>query len=223
MSRDRGAFRPVDRPGGRWSPRAVWLASGVAVVVVLGMLALVGRAMERARSGAVAGRAAASATASGGGGTGQPSPAVQIGGPAGATVGKPSPRIAWPTLTGGVFRLPAGRPAIVYFMAAWCSDCQPEAQALGQLQRQVGDHAAILAVDADPVDQPAQTRAFFHTAGDPGYAIARDHNGRLAGAFALRALDTTVVIDARGQVVYRDEVPTGLPTLESALARAGRA
>ncbi len=221
MSRRRGILRPSNgRRAGR-SPRAVWLASGVAVVAVVGMLALVGRAMERARSGAVAGPAAAGTAAPGGGG--QPATALQVGGRSGAAVGKPSPTIRWPTLAGGTFRLPAGRPAVVYFMAAWCSDCQPEAQALGKLQRQLGDRVAILAVDADPSDLESQTRAFFHTAGDPGYAIARDQNGRLAGAFAVRALDSTVVVDPKGRVVYRDEVATNLPTLKTALAKAEKA
>ncbi|HZD73737.1 MAG TPA: hypothetical protein VE776_07615 [Actinomycetota bacterium] len=74
-----------------------------------------------------------------------------------------------------------------------------------------------------PVDLLSQTRAFFHTAGDPSYAIARDHNGRLTGAFAMRALDTTVIIDTGGRVVYRDEVPTDLATLTRALSKAGLA
>jgi thiol-disulfide isomerase/thioredoxin len=193
----------------------------VAVLVVVGMLAVVGRAMERARPGAVAGPAVAGAATPGGGG--QPAPALQVGGRSGAAVGKPSPTIAWPTLAGGTFRLPAGRPAVVYFMAAWCSDCQPEAQALGQLQRQLGDRVAILAVDADPSDLESRTRAFFHTAGDPGYAIARDQNGRLAGAFAVRVLDTTMVVNPAGRVVYRGELATNLPTLKTALAKAEKA
>lgn len=190
-----------------------WLCGGLGVLVAIGLVAL---AVQRNGQAAGAGQPAGAAT---GGGP----PAAQVGGPAGAAVGEPSPTIAWPTLGGGVFRLPAGQPAVVYFMAAWCESCQPEAQALGQLQRQLGDRVAILVVDVDPVDLPSQTRAFFHTAGDPGYAIARDQNGRLAGAFAVRALDTTVVIDASGRVVYRDEVPTKLATLTRALGKAGLA
>lgn len=62
----------------------------------------------------------------------------------------------------------------------------------------------------------------LRTAGDPGYAIARDQNGRLAGAFAVRALDTTVVVNPAGRVVYRDEVSTNLPTLKTAHAKADR-
>jgi hypothetical protein len=66
----------------------------------------------------------------------------------------------------------------------------------------------------------SRRRGILHTAGDPGYAIARDQNGRLAGAFAVRTVDTTVVVNPAGRVVYRDEVSTDLPTLKTALAKA---
>ena len=39
----------------------------------------------------------------------------------------------------------------------------------------------------------------------------------------MRALDTTVIIDTGGRVVYRDEVPTDLATLTRALSKAGLA
>jgi thiol-disulfide isomerase/thioredoxin len=194
-----------------------WLAGGLGVLLAIGLVAL---AVQRTRSTAVAGQPAGAAS-------GQAQPALQVGGPAGAAVGHPSPTVTVPTLAGGTFRLPAGRPAVVYFMAAWCESCQAEAQALGQLHQRVGDRVPILAVDADPSDLPAQTQAFFRIigidVGGPGYQVARDQNGRLAAAFAVRALDTTVVIDSRGRVVYRDEVPTSLPTLKSALGKAGLA
>lgn len=207
-SRPRRPAPPRRRPRGRRRQAAAWpwLAAGLGVLLAAGLVAL---ALQRDRGVAGAGQ--------------QPATALQVSGPVGAAVGHPGPTLTVPTFAGGVFRLPAGRPAVVYFMAAWCATCQAEAQALGQLQRQVGGRAAILAVDVDPIDQPSQTRAFFHAAGDPAYAVARDQDGRLATAFAVRALDTTVVIDARGRVVYRDEVPTDLATLRAALAKAGLA
>jgi hypothetical protein len=36
-------------------------------------------------------------------------------------------------------------------------------------------------------------------------------------------LDTTVVVNPAGRVVYRDEVSTNLPTLKTALAKAEKA
>jgi hypothetical protein len=43
----------------------------------------------------------------------------------------------------------------------------------------------------------------------------------LSGALAIRALDSTVVVDAGGRIVYRDAVPTDEATLRAALAEAG--
>ena len=156
-----------------------------------------------------------------------PAVQVQVSGPAGATVGRAAPTVAVRTLSGQTFRLPAGRPAVVYFMAAWCESCQFEANALARLQKHTGDRVAILAVDVDPTDQPAATRAFFHAIGQPigppGYQVAQDQGGKLAAAFAVRALDTTVVVNPAGRVVWRDAVPTDTATLQAALRTAGLA
>lgn len=101
-----------------------WLAGGLGVVLAIGLVAL---AVQRARATAAAGQPAAA-------GGGQAQPAIQVSGPLRASIGHPSPTVTVPTLAGGAFRLPADRPAVVHFMAAWCESCQAEAQALGQLQ-----------------------------------------------------------------------------------------
>jgi thiol-disulfide isomerase/thioredoxin len=207
------------RPGQRRPAVWPWLAGGLGVLLAIGLVALV---VQRNRQAGTAGAGQPAGTAAGGS-----QPALQVSGPAGAAVGHPSPTVTVPTLAGGAFRLPAGRPAVVYFMAAWCESCQAEAQALGQLHQRVGDRVAVLAVDADPGDLPAQTQAFFRIigidVGGPGYQVARDHDGLLVRAFAAQALDTTVVVDPSGRVVYRDAVPTDLATLQAALAKAGLA
>lgn len=85
-----------------------WLSGGLGVLLAIGLVAL---AVQRTQSTAVAGQPAGAAGGS--------QPAIQVGGPAGATLGRPGPTVTVPTLAGGTFRLPAGRPAVVYFMAAW--------------------------------------------------------------------------------------------------------
>ncbi len=59
--------------------------------------------------------------------------------------------------------------------------------------------------------------------GPPGYQVAQDQGGKLAAAFAVRALDTTVVVNPAGRVVWRDAVPTDTATLQAALRTAGLA
>jgi thiol-disulfide isomerase/thioredoxin len=205
------SHRPDDPGRGAPSRRPAWLA----VVLVVGLVALATQRTHATRSASPATTTAVHAA-------GRPTAAIQLGGPLGAAVDRPSPTIAVPTLAGATFRLPAGRPAVVYFMAAWCQTCQAEAAALAQIQQRDGERVAILAVDVDPGDRPAAIRAFFHAVG-AGYQVARDPDGWLAAAFAVQALDTTVVVNPAGRVVWRDAVPTGTAALQAALRTAGLA
>lgn len=138
-----------------------------------------------------------------------------------ADSGGQAPSLEVATVDGGTFTIPAdGRPTVVFFMAGWCATCIPEAEALAAIHRDLGQQVAILAVDADPQDPLSSLRAFIDRVGDPGYAWAHDPNGAAVTAFQVKALDTTVVIDADGTVVYRDAYPTDEDTLRQAIARA---
>lgn len=139
----------------------------------------------------------------------------------GAAVGEMAPAFFVTTVGGTSFTLPAQKPAVLFFMAGWCSTCIPEAEALDRIERSVGDRVAILAVDADPADSLASLEQFIALVGSPRYGFAQDRDGRLVAAFDVHALDTTVVVDAAGRVVYRDAVPTDEPVLRRALAKAG--
>lgn len=139
----------------------------------------------------------------------------------GAAVGEMAPAFVVTTVGGTSFTLPAQKPAVLFFMAGWCATCLPEAEALDRIERSVGDRVAILAVDADPADSRANLEQFIASAGSPRYGFAHDRDGRLVAAFDAQALDTTVVVDAAGRVVYRDAVPTDEPVLRRALAKAG--
>ena len=211
MSHDRGTT-VRGRPHRRG--RAAWLAGGLAVVLVVGLVALATQRTHATRS------AGPATTALDAAGRRPGTPTIRLSGPLGAAEGHPSPTIGVPTLSGQTFRLPAGRPAVVYFMAAWCATCKAEAAALTLIQQRDADRVAILAVDVDPSDQPAAIRAFFRAVG-ADYEVARDPDGWLAVAFAVQALDTTVVVNPAGQVVYRDAFPTSAATLQSALHTAG--
>lgn len=141
------------------------------------------------------------------------------GGP--VDVGQPGPEVAVAALRGQDVELPAGRPTVVFFFAAWCGTCIPEAQALDELQDDLGDEVVILAIDADPGDTPEAIEEFMAAAGDPDYSVAQDVDGALTQAFNITALDATVVMDASGTVVFRDSVPTTIDELRDALRRAG--
>ncbi|MGH2655501.1 MAG: peroxiredoxin family protein [Actinomycetota bacterium] len=117
-----------------------------------------------------------------------------------------APGFTLTTLDGETFSLGAqrGRPVVLFFMAGWCATCIPEAQALGRIHEELGDRVRILAVSIDPTDTPEQIRGFIEAAGNPAYPFAHDQTGRMARAYDVLALDTTVIIDGRGRIVYRD-------------------
>lgn len=109
---------------------------------------------------------------------------------------------------------------MISFIAGWCGSCLPEASAGGKVVRTFGDEGVrVLAIDADPNDTVGQLRAFMDAAGNPPIEWAMDRTSEVTRAYEVRALDTTVVIDRRGRIVYRDEQPTDYATLADVLSR----
>ena len=78
----------------------------------------------------------------------------------------------------------------------------------------------IVAIDVDPSSTPESLAQFKRSAGDGDFVWAFDTAQTVARAYQVRSLDTTLILDANGVVVYRDEFPTPYRTLKRALARA---
>ncbi|WP_322800062.1 TlpA disulfide reductase family protein [Thermoflexus sp.] len=135
----------------------------------------------------------------------------------------PAPDFTVPTLGGGTFTLSRalgeGKPVVLFFMAYWCGTCIPEARALARLHQSVGDRVVIVALDVDPTSTPEALMAFREAAGSPDYVWAFDRENAVALAYRVTRLDTTVIIDPRGRIVFRDEIPTSYETLAAQVAR----
>src|SRR5207253_560983 len=67
---------------------------------------------------------------------------VGLGGPGGAEVGQAVPALSVKTISGSTFSLPAGKPAVVFFMTGECGSCIAGAKALDAVERQYGDRVA---------------------------------------------------------------------------------
>lgn len=128
--------------------------------------------------------------------------------------GSASAALSVKTISGTTFSLPAGKPTMLFFMTGEFASC------IDAIERQYGDRLAVLAVDMDPGATTAAVRAFAEAAGSPRYSFARDPDGRMVGAFAVRALDTVVITDASGTVVYQAVSPDQA-SLRTALGKAG--
>jgi peroxiredoxin len=145
---------------------------------------------------------------------------IELSAQGGRDVGDPAPEFTAPTTNGQDFSLPADKPAVLFFMAGWCVTCYPEAAALARIEQEYGDDVAILAVSPDPSDNVEALRRFADQV-DARYGFVHDKDGALTAALGVQALDTTVVVNADGTIVYRDGVPTSEPILREALAKAG--
>lgn len=151
--------------------------------------------------------------------------AVPAEGPAGGPVAVrdlgPAPRFAIRTLSGRTFSLdPRRGPVVLSFIAGWCSSCLGEAAAGGELVRAFRRFGLrVLAIDADPNDSVGQLRQFIAAAGNPPIQFAMDRTSKVTLAYRVRALDTTVIVDRNGRMVYRDEYPTEYATLASVVTR----
>lgn len=115
------------------------------------------------------------------------------------------------TLDGERFDLSDKRGKVValYFMAGWCGSCIPEARSWSELYPSYKDEGLeVLVVSADPNDSPQTIERFRRAGGIGDLPWAIDRTGRFTRALGVRALDTTIILDRRGRVAYRDAVPT---------------
>lgn len=137
-------------------------------------------------------------------------------GAVGATIGAVGAR----DIDGRRVAIASGKPGVLLFIAGWCGDCLPSAVAVGKIAQQYRARVSAVAVSPDPSDSVSALRRFRHNVGDPPYPFVWDANGSLARPLRVTALDTTLIYDASGRVVYRGVAPD-VATMRAALRRAG--
>ena len=120
-----------------------------------------------------------------------------------------------PTLDGGTFTLSAqrGKPVVMFIMASWCAICYKEAEELAKLFERYKDRISILALDIDPLSTQEDLASFKERVGNPDYTWAFDRGGNVARNYKIKALDTTIIFDKNGQIVFTDLRSTSYRTL----------
>jgi peroxiredoxin len=139
----------------------------------------------------------------------------------GVEVGDLAPDFTVPTLDGGEFRLSEhqGKPTIIFFMAYWCGPCTAEARALGQLYQEYEGQLNVIAIDVDASSTPELLSQFKHAANDGAFTWAFDSGFKVASSYEVSYLDTTLILDAKGVIVYRDQTPSTYDTLKGELEK----
>lgn len=124
-------------------------------------------------------------------------------------------------LGGGEFRLSQqqGKPVLVLFTASWCFDCIPEVDKLARLQEQFGPRGLQqLVLSVDPGDTETDCAGLRQHTNGPNLQWGLDSGQKATLAYKVRATDTKVLVDGRGQVVYRSVGATPFETLRDRVA-----
>lgn len=183
------------------------LIAATALIVLIAVVAAISATRKNPASTAAAGAAVANSTGV---------PAAGNG-----AVGTAVGRLALRDIDGRPVSVAAtGKPGAVWFFAGWCGECLPVGRTLDAAQRQLGTRVSIVGISADPSDSISQLRSFRTHDGNPSFPFVWNSSGSLGQQYRVSALDTTLIYDARGNIVYRGVSPD-LATVRDAFRKAG--
>jgi len=96
-----------------------------------------------------------------------------------------------------------GRTVLLNFWATWCGPCRTEMPGLDRLQAKLGgDRFIVLALSADR-QGPDVVPAYYRESGIEHLAIYNDRTMRVARAFGVPGLPTTVLLGPNGLEIGR--------------------
>lgn len=122
------------------------------------------------------------------------------------------------TLDGDTFRLAEheGEVVVMFFMASWCSSCVLEARALAQLHEQYADQGlTVVAINVEPQKNSEALSQFRTMSNNAAYTWVFDSEYKVTKLYAVKALDSTLIIDRGGRIAYTDGFLTPFETLET--------
>lgn len=96
-----------------------------------------------------------------------------------------------------------GQPVLFAFvLTVGCVPCALEAQEVREAQKEIPFKVIQLAVDSnETIDDLKRFRINY---GNLDWLIGYDQETRIAKLYNVRAIDTTIIVDATGKIVYRD-------------------
>jgi len=106
-----------------------------------------------------------------------------------------------------------GKLVALAFFATWCAPCQIEADRLKQLDDETGgDKFAVYQIGVDNRENLNDLKQFKSGFGNDDWIVGFGFD--VAEQYNVRTLDTTLIIDKNGNIVYRDNgVPASIEEL----------
>ncbi|RMF82757.1 MAG: hypothetical protein D6737_00845 [Chloroflexi bacterium] len=128
-----------------------------------------------------------------------------------------------PTTNGTPAHFPDDFGEVTVLLAATvgCPSCAAEGNFLSQLMTEYeGRGLRVFIVDILPGSSLEFLRMWVNVSGTENLTWALDEDRHFSDTFNIQLLDTTIVYDASGQQVFRDEWVTSEETLRTAVERA---
>jgi thiol-disulfide isomerase/thioredoxin len=129
----------------------------------------------------------------------------------------PAPRIAYPKLGGGTFRISDERGRVLFldFYASWCDPCRLE---MPLVQRYARAHPNVAVVPIDVGEPPFVASRYAKHFGLTGVVL--DPHASSQGFFQVEGFPTVVVIDPQGRI--RATWEGFNPAIELAMSNAAK-
>jgi thiol-disulfide isomerase/thioredoxin len=149
--------------------------------------------------------------------------AVGIGAIANDTPTPASTSSALTTIAGDSVRLPAGKPAAMFFFSVSCGACVEGARSLGEAATaadRAGLVADFVAIDLDPRETAETVAGFLAYVDAADVPAVIDGGAELAQRFKVASLSTLIVVNADGEVTFRG-TDSDAATITAELEKAG--
>lgn len=143
---------------------------------------------------------------------------------AGIKVGDIAPDFSFKTVEGQEATLSSlkGQPVLFAFaLATGCAACIIEAGNVREAQKQIP--FKVIQLSISPYDTPEDLLLFRNAYGSSDWMIGFDKDERITKQYQVRAVDTTLLVDAQGKIIYRDDgIPAETEDIVNVLKKSQR-
>lgn len=110
-----------------------------------------------------------------------------------------------------------GQPVTFAFvLTTGCAPCAEEAKVVKQVQDK--NPMKVIQIVLEPIEPPRNLQNFKEAFGASDWFMTYDKDEAISKQFKVRAVDTTIMVDKDGRIIYRDDgYPAQADELEAAL------
>lgn len=113
----------------------------------------------------------------------------------------------------------AGKTVILNFWATWCPPCRGELPLLTSFAGNLPSDTVLLGINATSSEKSRETVAAFADEEGINFPVLFDPDGRIAAAYSIKTLPTTIIISKGGDITERRTGAVDLYWLKSQLTR----